>query len=374
MNAQWFGVAALAALMIAYSVLTGSDDQLDIAQEQPEILGYYVRNAIITETSDSGAPRVRFAAADVTQNLSDNSISLSSVRADYLWPAKDREKRSDATAMGSDKATNHWVLNADRARLSPKSSQNAERVELRGNVEAHSVGDVHNAVLKTQSLDLETEQQIAHTNDPVQVDVDGHLATGRELLVDIASNHVQLKAGGTLRVAASDRQPATLSLPEIFEWDDLNFKDNVFVLTKVRSKSEPFISANQARATGADLANNQWVLTGAVRLELPNRGLLTADTATVAVRNNRVDHVQLAGEPVNFQHRRNNDQTIYGRANALDYDVSAALLRIPGTAWFRLDTFEWKQDATEYNLTTGEARGKHGTGASIPRDVNSESK
>jgi LPS export ABC transporter protein LptC len=374
MNAQWFGIAALAALMIAYSVLTSSDDQLDVRQEQPEILGYYVRDAIITETAPNGAPRVRFAAAEVTQDLSDNSVSLSSVRADYLWPATDRAKHNGPTTIDNKKDTNHWVLNADRARLIPKSAQNAERIELRGNVEAHSVDDVHSAVLNTQSLDLDTEQQIARTSDSVQVDVDGHLATGRELLVDIAKNHVQLKAGGTLRVAASDRQPATLSLPEIFEWDDLNFKDNVFVLTKVRSKSEPFISANQARATGADLANNQWVLTGAVRLELPNRGLLTADTATVAVRNNRVAHVQLAGEPVNFEHRRSNEQTIYGRATALDYDVPAALLRIPGTAWFRLDTFEWKQEATEYNLATGEARGKHGTGASIPRDINSESK
>jgi LPS export ABC transporter protein LptC len=374
MNAQWFGIAALAALMIAFGVLTGTDDELDPVQAQPEVLGYYVRNAIITETSETGAPRVRFAAADVTQNLSDNSVSLSAVRADYIWPAKEPEKTQAAPQKEHSKQFNHWVLNADRARLNPKSSQNAERIELRGNVEAHSVGDVHNAVLSTQSLDLDTEKQIAHTTDAVQVDVDGHIATGHGLLVDVAENHVQLKDGGTLRVASSNREPATLSLPEVFEWDDLNFKDNVFVLTKVRSKAEPFISANQARATGADLANNQWVLTGAVRLELPNRGLLTADSATVSVRNNRVSHVQLAGQPVNFQHRRSNDQTIYGRATALDYDVPASLLRIPGTAWFRLDTLEWKQDATEYNLATGEARGKHGTGTSLPRDANSEKK
>jgi LPS export ABC transporter protein LptC len=365
-NSQWLTIVTLlAALMIGYSVLNNRDViGLDRLREQPVLLGYSLKDAIITETSESGAPRVRFATTEATQDVQDNSVMLSAVRADYLLPVKDRGANQSTDPTNGQ--VNHWVLNADQARIPAVAKQSVNRIELRGNVDAHSVDATHDTSLHTQSLNIDTNKKTAQTAELVQFDVDGNVATGHGLVVDMEKDRVQLQSNGTLRLAANSDNTSSLSLPDVFAWDTLNFKDNVFVLTKVRSKSEPFISADHARATGADLANNQWVLSGAVRLELPNRGLLNADLATITVRSNHIVNVQLSGAPVNFQHQRKNDQTIYGRANDIDYDVPAQILRIPGEAWFRLDTIEWKQESTEYNLVTGEANGKQGTGTSTP--------
>ncbi len=368
MNSPWLSIVTLlVALVIGYSVLSNRDsDSVASAHEQPLLLGYYLKDAIITETSDSGAPRVRFAASEVTQDAQDNSVTLTAVRADYLWRAADRGAKPGDAPVNSQ--LNHWVVNADRARIPATANQSESRIELRGNVDAHSVGAAHSTVLSTQSLDIDTDKQMARTADTVRVDIDGHTANGRGLIVDMEKNRVLLESDVTVRLAANTRTVSAVSLPDVFESDTWEYNDNVLVLTKVRSKSEPIISADQARATGADLANNQWVLSGAVRLELPKRGLVTADLATVTVRNNRVVHVRLTGAPVNFQHRRkDSDQIVNGRAAVIDYDVLTQILQFSGKAWFNNGKFEFTSDFIEYNLTTEAAHGTRGSGGPVPR-------
>jgi len=370
LNSPWFSiVTVVAALVIGYVVLSNRDTAApDGAREQSVVLGYYLKDAIITETSESGAPHVRFAASEVTQDTNDNSVTLAAVRADYVWPAKDSGANHDERALNNStqRSANHWVLNADQARVPAEEKQSADRIELRGNVEAHSVNAAHDASLRTQSLDIDTDKQLASSAEAVRVDIDGHTATGRGLRVDMDKNRVQLVSEVTMRRAPNPRDTAPLSLPEAFESDSFEYSDNILILTKVRSKSEPFISADQARATGIDLSNNQWVLRGAVRMELPKRGLVTADLATVTVRNNRVVHAQLTGAPVNFQHTRSDSgQIIHGRANTIEYDVLTQILQFSGEPWFSDGKFELKSDFIEYNLTTEAAHGTRGSGGPV---------
>jgi LPS export ABC transporter protein LptC/lipopolysaccharide transport protein LptA len=362
MSSQWLNVVVvLAALMIGYGVFSRSDnDNIDNGLQQASLLSYTLKDAIITETDEAGHSRVRFAASEVAQDLHDSSVTLTSVRADYLLgDAKKKNGNSALTNQGD-----HWVLNADQARIPAKADQSADRIELRGNVNAYSVDAPHSASLNTQSLDVDMEQRMAHTDDTVRVDIDGHAVNGRGLFVDMEKNHIQLKSDVTMQLAAIKPNPAkskpseALSIPDLFEADRFDYSNNDLVLTKVRTKSEPFISANQARASGTDLANNQVVLSGAVRLELPKRGLVTADAATLTVQNNRIVHAQLTGAPVNFQHQRQGtDELIRGRGTTIDYDLPTQIVRFLGEAWFSKGKYEFTSDAIEYNLITEAAQG-----------------
>jgi LPS export ABC transporter protein LptC/lipopolysaccharide transport protein LptA len=358
MSLRWLNIAApLAMLMIGYSVLSNREnDGFDGAQQLPQLLGYYLKDAIITETSATGAPRVRFAASEVNQNMDDDSVTLVAVRADYLWPADEPQSNS---ANGE---TNHWVLNADRAHVPAKTDEGGARIELRGNVEAHSVKAAHFASVSTPALDIDTGRQVASTDERVQIDLDGHTVTGNGMLVDMNKNRVQLKSNVTMRLAANkpisvkrDRgNEPQLSLPDLFESDSLDIDDNVVLMKKVRSKSEPFISANELRTTSKELTNNQVVLSGAVRLELPKRGMVTADVATITVRENRIVHIQLTGNPVNFQHQgKNSNEIVRGRGTRVDYDLADQTLRFSGESWFSKAKYEYTSKALfEYNIET----------------------
>jgi lipopolysaccharide transport protein LptA len=134
-------------------------------------------------------------------------------------------------------------------------------------------------------------------------------------------------------------------------------------LTKVRSRSPPFISADKARATGEDLTNNQVLLIGSVRVELPQQGQLMADQATVTVRESRVVRAQVTGKPVKFEHRaKPTEPPVHGRARQIDYDVPAQTVQFTGDAWFNNGKFEFTSESIEYNLATGAARGTRGSG------------
>jgi len=385
MRSHWFSIVTLvAALMIGYSILSSREGAgLGGANEPPVIMGYYLRDAIITETADDGTPRARFAASQVNQEPDLNRVVMTSVRADYLWPAKNGVE----TAPSSQHPANHWVLNADAAYLpTPPSAPDEQEseaaelpttrtVELRGNVEAYNVGAEHDAVLKTEALDIDTDRELANTKDAVTVDIDGHAARGTGLNVDLKHTHVRLLADVSLRLATTTQrrapqetptadQPPSLSLPELFESESFDYQDNVLTLTKVRSTTEPFISADLARATGADLANNQVILRGNVRMELPKRGLIEADAAKIGVRNSRVVYAEATGSPVRFQHQDKDDgRIVHGRANIIDYDVQTQMLRFMNDAWFNNNQFEIKSDLIEYNLATEAARGTRIEGA-----------
>jgi lipopolysaccharide transport protein LptA len=253
-------------------------------------------------------------------------------------------------------------LNADRAHVPAKTGDSDARIELRGNVEAHSVNAAHFASVSTPALDIDTGRQVATTAEAVQIDLDGHTISGSGMLVDMNNNRVQLQSNVAMRLAANkpssvkrdrDKEPP-LSLPDLFESDSLDIDDNLVLMKKVRSKSEPFISANELRTTSKELTNNQVVLSGAVRVELPKRGMVTADVATITVRDNRIVHIQLTGKPVNFQHQgKNSNEIVRGRGTTVDYDLAEQTLRFSGESWFSKAKYEYTSKALfEYNIET----------------------
>jgi LPS export ABC transporter protein LptC/lipopolysaccharide transport protein LptA len=367
-SSQWFSfITLLAALLIGYAVITTRDGEDDTTAVQAVLAGYHLKNAVIIETAADGSPQVRFAADEVVQSLNADGVALTSVRIDYQQAAADADGRPT-----------RWVLNADRASVPAQAQRASQPVRLRGNVQAHSVGAPHDAVLNTDTLDIDTERQIATTSDLVDIDLDGHSARGRGLFVNMQTHQVRLRSQVALRFAAQPTAAITpgtpkpapkISLPNIFESEELELnQDEVLTLKKVRSVTPPFVSADQARATGADLANNQVVLTGAVRIELPEQGTINADEATVTVRDDRVVRAIVTGAPVNLEHHpKDGGATVYGRASRVDYDVPAQSVLFSGDAWFTKGEYDFKSHSIIYDLATGAVRASRGTIGLGPR-------
>jgi LPS export ABC transporter protein LptC len=280
MNSNAFNyLALLAAIVVGYGVFVSSEDPDESLPNVAGVMqGYYLRDAVITETTAEGAPHFRVAASEVAQNLQEKFVALNSLRVDYLKPADEKADEDEAAA--------HWVLNADRG----TAFDNFRRLALQGNVQAHNLGAPRAIVFDTYSLDIDMEKETLKTRDAVEIGIDKSRVNGRGFFADLARERFTLDSNVGLRVAQAERsaKPSEISLPDAFEAETFEYRDNVWTLIKVRSKTPPFVQADTLRATGADLANNKIAMRGSVRVELPQQGQITSDTALVSVRNNQV--------------------------------------------------------------------------------------
>ena len=188
MNWRWVGTTAvLTAGVLTYGVFMGRNRMDQNAVEAPAALGYYFRNAVITETTAAGAPRLRIAARSIEQNPQDDSVSLEQVNVDYL-SIPDRP----------------WNLQADSGHLPAGSSA----LTFEGNVTlqpgrtaaATDTGDdFRNAVMHTEFLTIDSKKNIATTNAPVAIDVTAggskqNRVTAQGLYADLNSSKVKLNS------------------------------------------------------------------------------------------------------------------------------------------------------------------------------------
>jgi LPS export ABC transporter protein LptC/lipopolysaccharide transport protein LptA len=364
--------ALLAALVVGYGIFASStDDEDEPVDVLPELQGYYLRDAVITETTASGTPHFRVAAFEVAQNSQSNKVALTGLRVDYL--------KTDAEAADG-AAGNHWVLNADRG----VASEDFRELELESNVQAHNLGAAQSVVLETEALTVDMDKQTARSTTDVDILFDGNRAKGRGFFVNLAADSLKLEGAGSIRLAqvddrSNDATNAQASLPDIFTFEEMEkaaAPDNTLTMKKVRSITPPYIAADRAQAKGVDLANNRIVLSGNVRLELPKQGQLTADTAIVTLRDNKVTAAHVASETpeklVEFEHRaKDSGKLIRGRAETIDYDVAKGTLQLRRNVRLTDERDEWNMDELDYTIATEAWRGKNIKGILNPRPKNS---
>ena len=142
------------------------------ASDQP---GYFLTGAIITETSKDGTARVRIRAERIEQIPRDNSVELSSLNLTYTGAEERR-----------------WVVTADRGRV-PEASK---IVHLEGNVRIQGLmaGPGPDAVIDTSTLDFDTDNSIAQTDDDVRIAMGSRALTARGLNADLKQGLVRLKS------------------------------------------------------------------------------------------------------------------------------------------------------------------------------------
>jgi LPS export ABC transporter protein LptC len=135
--------------------------------------GYYLTDATLTEMGVDGAPRIVLHAAQVEQQLSDQSVVLEDLSLDY-----------NTTGAGT------WKLTADRGRL----LADATSLRLSGNVVVSGEEARGEAVILTDELTYETSTGIVQTAEPVALRFGPHRLEGRGLRVALNEGQLRLES------------------------------------------------------------------------------------------------------------------------------------------------------------------------------------
>ncbi len=174
MNWRWIALTAvLAAALVSYGAFIGSERGSETAVPPAPPLGYYLKDAVITDTTVSGAARLKIGARLIEQNPADNSVKMQQVRVDYLADA------------GSP-----WTLTSDSGFLPAQS----KTITFSGNVTLRGETWQQDAVVRTKTLSLETEKQIASTRDDVTIAVGKHNIVSKGLQADLKTQKLKLES------------------------------------------------------------------------------------------------------------------------------------------------------------------------------------
>jgi LPS export ABC transporter protein LptC len=175
MSWRWISVAALLAAVVAlYGALVDRNDSSSGSDETMPPPGYYLKDAIITQTQADGSPDLRLVAVKIEQQRKDESILLDTVHVDYL---KIPER--------------HWVLTADHGTI----PENSRIVEFSGNVELRPAEARPQAYLRTEALAIDTVNNLAYTTQsPVKIKFGAYTMTVKRLEADLVSEKIKLEA------------------------------------------------------------------------------------------------------------------------------------------------------------------------------------
>jgi len=175
MSWRWISLAAgLAALVAVFGALVDRDTSGDASDSTAPPPGYYLQDAIITQTQIDGSPDMRLIASRIDQQREDDTIHLAKVQVDYLKvPAR------------------HWILTADAGEI-PADSR---IVQFSGNVELRPADTQAQTYLRTDALAIDTEKHLAYTTQsPVEVRFGKNAMTVRKLQADLTTEKIKLES------------------------------------------------------------------------------------------------------------------------------------------------------------------------------------
>lgn len=174
MNWRWVSLAALlAALVIGYGALVDRSPAPATSGGQAEQPGYYLTDAVITQTRQDGALNLRLIATRIEQR-SDDSIAMDTVRVNY-FQAPGRE----------------WVLTAQEGFV----PANFRVVHLTGNVELRPADAKPAAFLRTEALAIDTETNVAYsTTSPTRIKFGQHTMIAKNFRADLNTEKIQLES------------------------------------------------------------------------------------------------------------------------------------------------------------------------------------
>jgi lipopolysaccharide export system protein LptA len=151
---------------------------------------------------------------------------------------------------------------------------------------------------------------------------------------------------------------------------DINIVDTTRGITRIK--------ADLADATGPDLGNSDWVLTGHVQVYTP-QGRLSADKATVQFVNKRIAAMSAQGAPAEFEHNldgaaqnlgqsdagnRSHGQieTARGHAREIVYDMERDLLTLKGDSWLSDGCNEINSQSIVYDMANQKVQAESAPG------------
>ncbi len=165
-------VAIVAAAALGYQLFTGHDEQIETTDGNEE-RGYYAIDATLTEMGADGRPRTVLRAARVEQQLSDESVLLTDLVADYTTA-------NEGT----------WKLTADSGRL----LSNATTLLLSGDVVIQGEESRGTAVIRTDELSYDTTTSVVQTAERVTLQFGKHRLEGRGLRAALKEGTLKLES------------------------------------------------------------------------------------------------------------------------------------------------------------------------------------
>ena len=175
MNWRWISLTALlAALVIGYGALIDRNPSSTTSDARAEQPGYYLQDAVITQTQKDGSVGLRLIANRIQQQRRDDSIALDTVRVNY-FQSPQRE----------------WLLTARRGFV-PASFH---VVQLSGDVELRPADTQPAAFLRTDALAIDTQTNIAYsTASPVHLRFGQHAMVVKSFRADLNSEKIRLES------------------------------------------------------------------------------------------------------------------------------------------------------------------------------------
>ena len=181
MNWRWISLAALlAALVIGYGALVERSPAPTTSGTQIEQPGYFLRDAVITQTQQDGSVSLRLIANRIEQRHSDDSISLDTVRVNYFQTSSDKKTPQ-----------REWLLNARQGFV----PANFRVVQLSGDVVLRPADAQPTAFLHTDALAIDTQTNVAYsTSSPVKVRFGTHSMVVKNFRADLNNEKIQLES------------------------------------------------------------------------------------------------------------------------------------------------------------------------------------
>ena len=180
MNWRWISLAALlGALVVGYGALVERGPTPAASGSQAEQPGYYLKDAVITQTQQNGSIGLRLVADSIEQRHGDESISLDTVRVNYFQ------------SSAGQPSPREWLLNARRA-LVPADFR---VVQLFGDVELRPADAQPNTFLRTEAMAIDTQTNVAYsTSSPVQLHFGRNAMTVKNFRADLNSEKIRLES------------------------------------------------------------------------------------------------------------------------------------------------------------------------------------
>jgi len=175
MNWRWISIAALlAALVAGYTAFMRRDPSDVIATEAPPQPGYFLRDAVITQTEKDGRPGIRLVAQRIDQKNAESAIHLSTVRVDFLRTVE-----------------RQWMLTAQQGFV----QMGSRVIQFSGDVHLRPIDSSTNAYLRTEALAVDTERNVAYSvQSPVDIRFGRAAMRVKRFEADLNSEKVKLES------------------------------------------------------------------------------------------------------------------------------------------------------------------------------------